>query len=219
MDEQDDIKTGEGPRPDDDRAGPGPARPTDDDTTPEPLDVSELSQEADNIAEELREAGESVDPVEEPPSEGAELPQESPDGGSDAPELSGEDNPPEMATDFLPAPDAPPPPPEAVHDIPEQVQQVEAVPPAPGEMDAIQGDMQNFGEQVDAFNAAGGVEGGAADDLEIGGPGGDKLSDTDGPLSDFTTSSVGFAQASYEFLRDHSRSLNDIVRQLEIERL
>ncbi len=82
------------------------------------------------------------------------------------------------------------------------------------ELDETQKAMEAFGDDVEAFHDAGGLEG--------TGDGGQESSDLGGGengLRKFADATVSNATTQYEFLMDHARSLSDLQRRLEIERL
>lgn len=128
---------------------------------------------------------------------------------------------PEPVSPATTEPSAPPaavadvPPPD---DLPTETTVTEASGPDFAELDDAQQQLQSFGEQVNAFNEAGGAGGGGGDygSAFNGDYGGDGSS---GALQDFGESVANNAEMNFEFLREHARRIDEMTRKLELERL
>lgn len=214
MAEQRDITPDGDPGPGDDEAGKRVVAPNSSPLEIEEAEGDDLASEADNLSTELEEtADEAEDSPPESESEGE------PTGAVPNAPKTPAAPPQSKTTAFLPP--LPATPVEAVDDLPVESPDLgdegDEEAPAPGEeeLDAVQQALQAFGDQVDKFNQAGGADaGGGGDQGQDAG-----LGDPEGPLAEFSESVSSFGHASYEFLRDHARTLNDIIRQLETERL
>lgn len=214
MAEHRDIPTGGAPQDGDDEAGKLVTGPNNDPLEVEEREQDQLASEADDLSTDLQETADEAE--EAPPSDESEG--EASGAIPNSPKTPPAP-PPSQATASLPP--LPPTPTQAIDDLsvdtPDFGDEAIEEAPAPGEeeLNAVQDALQAFGEQVDKFNEAGGADGGGGGDQ---GPD-SALSDPEGPLAEFSDSVASFGHASYEFLRDHSRTLNDLVRQLETERL
>ncbi len=223
MDEEEDISKSGQPGPEDDPAGERPFLPND---LPEPEEEEQPSP--DDLADDAEEAAEGLEEAVESLGE-EEQPEDPEDVGS-----SNEDG--VRAT--APMGTIPPPPPAPrdqiakfakLASVPGMVAGAESPPPSSEEMaettaaldvseEEEGGVDEDFGEQVNAFNDAGGADGGG----DSGIPGADGLGGSGGgggSVGDFADSVVKHSQQSDSLLIDAIRNMDDLRRKLEIERL
>jgi len=218
--EQDDLPTKGTPGEDGyDPAGDAPFAPHEEEAedqsafeeeSEDSLDGPDLS-DLDNTAAELEGALETDEPPQPVGSEGGDpkLATTTPaDGGSTPdipfmPEQAGSDKSVGFSED-VPA-----------EDIPStETHSEEAAPELEG-LDDDDGGIEAFGNQVEAFNAAGGADGGGFD----GGAGGSDAGGGEDGLHQFAEANTELHTTQFDFLKDHARALNDLQRRLEIERL
>ncbi len=203
----------------------GPTLPSDepmenelDEATPE-----ELANAADEAADQLETALEGVEDTQDEDTNPdiENLPEFDPDMKADSEDVpvdtevptDSTDEPPDIEFDFAVAPasvDTASPPPTAA----ELVAISDALGDLGGDPEA---EAQAFGEKLDAFNEAGGADGGG--DSGFSGPESGDSGGPLGPLGQFADATVGNATTQYEFLMDHARALSDLQRRLENERL
>ncbi len=72
--------------------------------------------------------------------------------------------------------------------------------------------LEAFGGDVEAFHAAGGADAGVSD-------GGDPGGESHDGMKEFSTAVVDSQKVQDNFLMEHARTLNDMARKLELERL
>lgn len=213
MDEEEDRKTDEGPRPDDYKAGKLPTAPPE---PPAPDDSLDLAEEADAITGELEEAAELAEPTSEP-EEQSEIPLES--EGLEGPDSNGElevsEESPELAPEGVQEDDSGVHADEATSIAVELETAAEAASPAPTAKQKRTSRSglppSQFGPLLEQFNEAGGI-----------GSGSDGFGQTegdDGGLTQFAGSVVSHATKQDEMLIEHARMLDDLTRRLELERL
>lgn len=220
MDQEDDIPTKGTPGEDGyDPAGDAPFAPHEEeaeeqsafeegseDAGEEP-DISDL----DNTARTLEELQESDEPPQPVGSEGGDpkLDATTPAAGGSEPNIpfEPEQAAPDSGIGF--SEDVPP------EDIPStETHTEEAAPDLEGLDGGDEGGMEAFGNQLEAFNEAGGAGGGFGGGAEGAGGGGAE----DG-LQQFAEANTQLHTTQFDFLKDHARALSDLQRRLEIERL
>jgi len=225
MDQEDDIPT-KGPDSDAgyDKAaewGPNgpveekaPGQPDAEEGLPEGDDEGQDLSDLDNTVSTLGKLAKESDDSDEPPqpvgSEGGDpkLDTTTPaDGGSQPdipfePEQAGPDDSVGFSEDV---------PPE---DIPVTETHTEEAAPDLEGLGEDDGGIEAFGNQVEAFNAAGGADGGFS-----GGDGGSDAGGGEDGLHQFAEANTQLHTAQFDFLKDHARALSDLQRRLEIERL
>ena len=221
MDEQEDRPLGGDPGSDgNDKAGNMPFS-----SNKDPLDLEQVQETPDDLADEASELGEglqeaadsvgdtqdedtnpdltdlpegelpeNVDLSEEPAE--AEVPTDIPVG-----------EPPHIDFDFAVAP-------EITHtDSPAvTAAEITAISDALGDIGGgIDDDSDAFGERLNQFNEAGGADASVISDDDNGA--------ADGPMGQFTDAVTDYAKTSNDCLVDHARTLNELQRRLEGERL
>lgn len=227
-DEQDLTPDGE-PEPDnaDLKAGDSaPFQPNND-----PLDVEQEQESPDDLADEAQSITDSMesalDDTEQDEDMDASLPERGetipshqqdsyenpPEPDSGAPGVAGDQPAPAagdhplLAASQMSMPEAPPPTASELSDI------TEALNGLGGGAEATEGD--SFGEQVNAFNEAGGADEGGGGGI----PGGESGDSGGGGISDFADASVRHAQQQDDMLTEYVRRLDEMTRRLESERL
>lgn len=221
MDEQEDRPVGGDPGSDgNDKAGNMPFLPNKD-----PLDLEQgqetpddLADEASELGEGLQEAADSVGDTQDEDTNPdiADLPE------GELPEnvdLSDEPEEAEVPTDI---PVGEPPPidfdfavaPGITHTESPAVTAAEitAISDALGDIGGgVADDSDAFGERLNQFNEAGGADAPSVSDDDNGA--------SDGPMGQFADAVTDYAKTSNDFLIDHARTLNELQRRLEGERL
>lgn len=219
MDQEDDIPTKGTPGEDGyDPAGDAPFAPHEEEAekqsafeewsedSVEGPDISDL----DNTVGTLEELQDSDEPPQPVGSEGGDpkLDTTTPAAGGSQPDIpfEPEQAAPDESVGF--SEDVPP------EDIPVTETHTEEAAPDLEGLDEEGGGIEAFGNQVEAFNAAGGADGGFG-----GGAGGSNAGGGEDGLHQFAEANTQLHTTQFDFLKDHARALNDLQRRLEIERL
>lgn len=213
MDEEEDRKTDEGPRPEDYKAGELPTAPPE---PPAPDDSLDLAEEADAISDELETAAEEAEPTTEPDEQTeTSLSSEGLEGPESDGELEATEDPEQEAPEGLQEDDSGVHADEATAIAGELETAAEAASPAPTAKQKRTSRSgltpSQFGSTLEQFNAAGGAGAGVTSFGETEGE--------DGGLTQFAGSVVHHASKQDEMLIEHARMLDDMTRRLELERL
>lgn len=189
-----------------DPLGPLPtAQPEDDTDIPgSEVESADPTAEVDNIQQTLTEAADAADANSPQSFTPPNTPESPPDPF--APAMAGPDAPPDAVTDE--SPDEP-------YTPPDDTQAAEASGPDFADLDATQNTLQSFGEQVNAFNDAGGVQ-----DFGSAFNGGDDSGAGDSAgMQSFADAATRHSDQQDQMLVEYARRLDDMTLALEAERL